>query len=88
MSLIYVAPVALLFAGPPLSRLVSAGSLVLMFAAFAPTLQLYRVPVWYALALPFVAVFYTAATVDSAVRYWTGTGGMWKGRAQDRPARA
>ncbi len=78
MSMIYVAPVALLFTGPPLSRLLSAGSLVLMFAAFAPTLRLYRVPVWYALALPFVAVFYTAATVDSAVRIGPGPGACGK----------
>ena len=34
-------------------------------------------------ALPLIAVFYMIATVDSAIRYWSGRGGFWKGRAQD-----
>ena len=34
------------------------------------------------LALPAIAVFYAAATVGSAVNYWRGKGGQWKGRAQ------
>jgi hypothetical protein len=33
--------------------------------------------------LPLIALFYTIATLDSAVRYWTGRGGLWKGRVQD-----
>ena len=33
--------------------------------------------------LPLTAAFYTFATVESAVRYWRGSGGMWKGRVQD-----
>ena len=30
-----------------------------------------------------IAVFYLVATVESAVRYWSGRGGEWKGRVQD-----
>jgi hypothetical protein len=29
-----------------------------------------------------VAAFYLGATFHSAVAYWRGRGGMWKGRAQ------
>jgi hypothetical protein len=37
------------------------------------------------LALPSVAAFYAAATIDSALRYWSGRGGQWKGRIQAAP---
>ena len=33
--------------------------------------------------LPIIAIFYTAATLHSAVQYWLGHGGEWKGRLQD-----
>jgi hypothetical protein len=45
----------------------------------------YGVGVWRAFTLPVAAVFYMGATVLSALRYWTGRGGQWKGRAQDNP---
>jgi hypothetical protein len=35
------------------------------------------------LALPLAALFYLGATVHSAVKYWNGSGGDWKGRVQD-----
>ena len=38
----------------------------------------------WALTLPFSAAFYLIATMDSALKYWTGRGGEWKGRAQDQ----
>jgi hypothetical protein len=33
--------------------------------------------------LPFAALFYLYATLYSAVNYWLGRGGGWKGRALD-----
>lgn len=57
---------------------------VLMTLAYLPAVRFYRLsPVW-ALALPFAALFYLGATVQSAFRYWSGRGGQWKGRVQDR----
>ncbi len=54
----------------------------MMAGAYLPTLANYkRSPLWAPL-LPLVACFYTAATIASAIRYWTGKGGQWKGRAQ------
>jgi len=33
--------------------------------------------------LPAIAAFYLVATIHSAISYWRGAGGMWKGRVQD-----
>jgi hypothetical protein len=32
--------------------------------------------------LPVIALFYMAATFASAVQFWRGRGGAWKGRYQ------
>jgi hypothetical protein len=50
--------------------------------AFAPMLRFYRLPWVYAPLLPLTAMFYLAATVDSARRHHMGRGGEWKGRMQ------
>jgi len=53
-----------------------------MAAAFQPMLRFYRrSPLW-GLTLPLIGIFYTAFTVDSAIQFWRGRGGMWKGRIQ------
>jgi hopene-associated glycosyltransferase HpnB len=78
----YVLPlVTALFAEGP-ARLVGAMAFLMMIFAYQPTLRYHRLsPIW-ALALPLVASFYTVATIDSALRYWSGRGGQWKGRLQ------
>jgi hopene-associated glycosyltransferase HpnB len=55
---------------------------LLMALAYLPMLRYYRAAPLWALLLPLVALFYLAATLDSARRYWSGTGGQWKGRTQ------
>jgi hopene-associated glycosyltransferase HpnB len=55
----------------------------LMTLAYLPAVRFYRLSPLWALALPFAAVFYLGATVQSAIRYWSGRGGQWKGRVQD-----
>ncbi len=60
-----------------------AGGLIawmLMSCAYAPTVRYYRLSALWALALPAIASFYAGATIHSAVRYWQGRGGEWKGR--------
>jgi hopene-associated glycosyltransferase HpnB len=57
---------------------------LMMMAAYLPVLRLYRLSPLWTLALPLVALFYTGATVWSALNYWRGRGGAWKGRAQAR----
>jgi hopene-associated glycosyltransferase HpnB len=81
MFLTYLAPVALLFASDA-TRI--AGALIWLFMSllYLPTIRFYRVSPAWAASLPFSAVFFTYATLLSAVRYWIGRGGQWKGRAQ------
>jgi hopene-associated glycosyltransferase HpnB len=82
----YVLPLALvLFAEGP-ARLLGAVAFVAMVFAYQPTLRYHRLSALWALAMPAVATFYTAATIDSALRYWSGRGGQWKGRMQAQGA--
>lgn len=83
LCICFVLPIALLFSGNwPMAGLGFAAWLA-MSICYLPTVRYYRlVPLW-ALALPAAAVFYMGATLVSAVRYWSGRGGQWKGRTQD-----
>ena len=53
-----------------------------MAIAFLPTLRAYEAPRAIAPLLPLIALFYVAATVASAMLFWRGRGGYWKGRFQ------
>jgi hopene-associated glycosyltransferase HpnB len=76
-----VPPVLVCFGG--WAALWGGAAWLMMSAAFRPTLRFYsRSPLWAPL-LPVIAMFYTGATIHSAVRYWLGHGGEWKGRLQD-----
>jgi hopene-associated glycosyltransferase HpnB len=78
----YVLPLLLaLFAEGP-AQLLGAVAFLAMVFAYQPTLRYHRLSPLWALAMPLVASFYTAATIDSARRYWSGRGGQWKGRMQ------
>jgi hopene-associated glycosyltransferase HpnB len=78
----YVLPPHLtLFAEGP-ACLVALAAWLMMLFAYQPTLRYHRMSPLWSLALPLVAIFYTAATIDSALRYWSGRGGQWKGRMQ------
>jgi hopene-associated glycosyltransferase HpnB len=83
MFVTYILPPLVLLTGRPTVMALGALAWILMIAAYTPSLRFYRLsPVW-APALPLVAVFYTGATIHSAMRFWTGRGGEWKGRMQD-----
>ncbi|HJS99687.1 MAG TPA: glycosyltransferase [Terriglobales bacterium] len=60
----------------------------MMTAAYLPMVRFYRVNPMWALTLPLAALFYMGATVHSAFKFWSGRGGQWKGRAQDRAPRS
>lgn len=89
LSVTYVAPPALLLVGVfsnHWAALFGGLSWLIMSLSFLPMVRYYGLsPVW-VITLPLVAVFYAGATVHSAVQYWLGRGGEWKGRAQDRKA--
>jgi hopene-associated glycosyltransferase HpnB len=57
-------------------------AICLMTVTFGVTVRFYALPWLWALALPLAALYYGYATCVSAVRYWLGRGGQWKGRAQ------
>ncbi len=87
-----VAAMLLLYGVPPAAALggavarrwdVALGGIVgwsVMAWTYAPTVRLYRIPAAAAFALPVAGAFYTAMTVDSALRHLRGSGGRWKGR--------
>ncbi|MGH9742557.1 MAG: glycosyltransferase [Candidatus Acidiferrum sp.] len=82
MLLTYVAPVVLLFAHDPIAKVLGAVAWLLMGLSFLPIVRFYRLSPLWAPLLPFTASFYTYVTWVSALRYWLGKGGQWKGRAQ------
>jgi len=82
LALTYLAPPCLVFVGGWAAIWGGVGWL-LMSIAFWPMVRFYSLsPLWAAM-LPLIALFYTAATLHSAVQYWVGRGGSWKGRIQD-----
>ncbi len=83
MSLIYLAPPLLLLTRDPFAVTLGLSAWILMSIAYAPVLRFYHRSLAWAPALPLIALFYVAATLHSAWSYWTGRGGVWKGRVQD-----
>jgi hopene-associated glycosyltransferase HpnB len=82
MAITFLAPPVLVCSGGR-AALWGGAAWLMMSTAFWPTLRFYsRSPLWAPL-LPVIAMFYTGATVHSAIRYWLGHGGGWKGRLQD-----
>jgi hopene-associated glycosyltransferase HpnB len=87
LALTYLIPVAGLLGGLATHRAVPAvlGALAwaMMTVAYAPMVRYYGLSPAWALTLPATAAFYMGATIISALRYWSGRGGQWKGRTQD-----
>ncbi len=82
MVITYLAPPLLLGFGISAASIGTA-AWFLMAIAYWPTLRFYGLSRWWSLILPVVAVFYVGATAHSAIEYWRGRGGKWKGRTQD-----
>ena len=84
MALMYAAAPAIVFSWPwhgqSLAAAAALAAWAMMAAAIAPTLRLYRQPLWRAFLLPIAAGLYVAMTIDSAWAHWRGRGGAWKGR--------
>ncbi len=78
----YLLPWVLFFAYPGEAWLLVDTTVALMAASFLATVKFYGQSWPWALTLPIAVVFYAYATCVSAVRYWLGRGGLWKGRAQ------
>jgi hopene-associated glycosyltransferase HpnB len=82
LTVIFVMPPLLLLSGSAVPIAFGAAAWLAMSLAYTPILRFYRCPVLLAPLLPLIALFYTAATIGSAVQFWRGRGGRWKGRYQ------
>jgi hypothetical protein len=87
LAITYVAPPLLLLSGRPVPVLLGGVAFALMTASYVPMTRFYGRPLAWSLALPLAAIFYAGCTIHSAVRFWTGAGGRWKGRTQDAAGR-
>jgi len=83
LTIAYLLPPLLLFSRHSFSIALGATAWLLMTLAFLPMVRFYGLNPLRALLLPLIAVFYMGATFHSALRYWSGKGGVWKGRVQD-----
>ena len=82
LAVVFGGPLVCAVSGQPVPRFCGLVACGLALGSYAPILTFYRrAPVW-GLALPLVAVFYVGCTLWSALAWYRGRGGMWKGRAQ------
>jgi hopene-associated glycosyltransferase HpnB len=82
MALVYLAPPLFAIFARGGAQAVGALAWAMMALSLVPTLRLYGRPLVGGLALPAIAFAYVAFTFDSALQYWRGRGGYWKGRFQ------
>ena len=82
MLLTYIAPVIVAFHPQPAVWRMGLAAWLLMALTYLPTVRFYGLSPLWAPFPPVAAAFYSYATWLSAVRYWRGRGGQWKGRAQ------
>ncbi|MEG9431019.1 glycosyltransferase [Terriglobus sp. ADX1] len=80
MLLLYAVPLALALHTRGITMWCGAATWVLMAALFQPILRRYQQPPLWGMALPLIAMFYMAATIGSAIRFYRGKGGQWKNR--------
>lgn len=83
MAVTYLLPPALLLSRHLAPIALGALAWAFMCAAYLPLVRFYRLNPMWTFTLPLAALFYTGATLHSAVKFWLGRGGQWKGRAQD-----
>lgn len=79
----YLAPPLLLLTRSRLTILMGAAAWMAMTITYSTMVRYYRLNLAWALTLPLAALFYLGATIHSAIKYWGGRGGDWKGRIQD-----
>ncbi len=80
LLLLYAVPVALALRTHGMALWCGLAAWMLMAALFQPILRRYQQSPLWGIALPLIAMYYMAATVGSAVRFYRGKGGQWKNR--------
>lgn len=81
MGLVWIAPLLTLLSGHGPARWIGGAAWLLSTASFLPTLRRFRLSPGWALLLPGIALFYTLATIGSAIDHHRGRGVVWKRRA-------
>jgi hopene-associated glycosyltransferase HpnB len=82
MTLTFVVPPVAALTGSPPASLAGVTAWIIMALLFIPTLRMYGIPRWRAIALPAIAFSYLMFTLNSAWQSIRGKGGFWKGRFQ------
>ena len=82
MTLTFVVPPVAALTGSPAASLAGLTAWIIMALLFIPTLRMYGIPRWRAVALPAIAFSYLMFTLNSAWQSIRGKGGFWKGRFQ------
>ena len=81
MVLVWIAPLLTLLAGHGAARWIGGAAWLISTGSFLPTLRRFRLSPAWALLLPGIALFYTLATLGSAIDHHRGRGVVWKRRA-------
>jgi hopene-associated glycosyltransferase HpnB len=81
MVLVWLVPPAAALFGHGAARWAGVLGWLAICVSYLPTLRRFRLSPLWAPFLPLVALFYTAATVGSAVDHWRGRGVVWKRRS-------
>jgi hypothetical protein len=81
MCLVWLVPPLVALFGHGLASFLGVLGWAAMVAAYLPTLRRFGLSPLWAAVLPAVAVFYTAATIGSAIDHYRGRGVVWKQRA-------
>ena len=82
LAMVYLAPVMTALFAWGISQMAGWAAWIIMAVMYQPILRFYRLSPLWGLALPLIGLFYAGFTIQSAILYWSGKGGMWKGRAQ------
>jgi hopene-associated glycosyltransferase HpnB len=82
MTLTFIVPPVAAVTGSPYASFAGLVAWAIMALLFIPTLRMYGIPRWRAVALPAIAFSYMMFTLDSAWQSVRGKGGFWKGRFQ------
>ena len=82
MVVVYLAPPLLALLHDGAARWLGLCAWLVMALTFQPMLRFYRQSPLWGLALPAIGAAYALFTVQSAIDFWRGRGGLWKGRIQ------
>jgi len=82
MSILFIIPFIAIIYGSFITKFFGFAILYEIFVLYRPITRFYGRSIGWSATLPFASLLYMWATIDSAISYWKGKGGMWKERSQ------